>query len=60
MLMPGMLVRSHKRREIMIVSGKISSRVYCCWYENGKRKWQFFSAEELIVIEAGYSHLSFT
>lgn len=60
MLMLGMLVRSHKRREIMVVSGKFSSRIYCCWYESGKRKWQFFSAEELIVIEAGYSHLSFT
>lgn len=62
MFMLGMQVRLRKRRVIMIVTGVTSdkSQVHCSWYESGKLKQQAFRTEELIVIEAGYNHLSFT
>ena len=60
MVLPGMLVRLRKRWVIMVVVDTAADSVRCIWYEKGKRKSAVFCTKELIVVEAGYNHLSYS
>jgi uncharacterized protein YodC (DUF2158 family) len=60
MFMPGMLVRLPKQRRVMVVTNATADRICCSWYEQNRLKSEVFKAEQLVIIDAGSNHLSYT